>query len=180
MSTTMTISKKICLMGDFAVGKTSLVRRFVDRQFSDKYLSTVGVKISRKLIELTSNYSSDPLSLQLLIWDLEGSTRFKAIASSYLQGARGAIIVADVSRQETLDRVPEHIKNYQAINPTGLIIVALNKADLFDQEKLKRLVDLVQVVEQDNVLSICLTSAKTGENIEKIFEILAEKLLEHP
>jgi GTPase SAR1 family protein len=69
-----------------------LIRRFVDRQFSDQYLSTVGVKISRKLVE--------SVNLQLLIWDLEGHTKFKGITPSYLQGASGAVVVADVSRIE--------------------------------------------------------------------------------
>jgi small GTP-binding protein len=82
------ISKKICLVGDFGVGKTSLIRRFVDRQFSDEYLSTVGVKISRKTLELEGVRQQDQLNLQLLIWDLEGHTKFKAIAPSYLQGIR--------------------------------------------------------------------------------------------
>ena len=68
-----TISKKICLIGDYGVGKTSLIRRFVDRQFSDKYLSTVGVKISRKSVEATDSQQQKKLKLQLLIWDLECS-----------------------------------------------------------------------------------------------------------
>ena len=92
------ISKKICMVGDFSVGKTSLIRRFVDRQFSDKYLSTVGVKISRKAVELEGG-EGDKKTIQLLIWDIEGQTKFKAIAPSYLQGSKGVIIVADVSRQ---------------------------------------------------------------------------------
>ncbi|MEO1762587.1 MAG: GTP-binding protein, partial [Cyanobacteria bacterium J06629_18] len=78
-----TISKKICLIGDFGVGKTSLIRRFVDRQFSDKYLSTVGVKISRKSVEVTDSKQGKNLNLQLLIWDIEGSTKFKGISASY-------------------------------------------------------------------------------------------------
>ena len=85
------VSQKICLIGDFGVGKTSLIRQFVDRQFSDKYLSTVGVKISRKLVSinnLSDNTPVDLKQLQLIIWDIEGSTRFKAIAPSYLQGAK--------------------------------------------------------------------------------------------
>ncbi|NEN93649.1 MAG: GTP-binding protein, partial [Okeania sp. SIO3H1] len=90
------ISKKICLVGDFGVGKTSLIRKFVDRQFSDQYLSTVGVKISRKKVDLPKIEVEKNNFLQLLIWDLEGHTKFKAIAPNYLKGASGAIVVADV------------------------------------------------------------------------------------
>ncbi len=82
-----TISKKMCLIGAFGVGKTSLIRRFVDRQFSDQYLSTVGVTISRKLVDFQEPPTKN---LQLLSWDLEGSTNFKAIAPSDLQGAQAA------------------------------------------------------------------------------------------
>ena len=86
------ISKKICMVGDFGVGKTSLIRRFVERQFNDKYLSTVGVKISRKTVELAEVKQQDKLSVQLLIWDIEGHTKFKAIAPTYLQVAAGAVL----------------------------------------------------------------------------------------
>ena len=110
------ISKKICLVCDFGVGKTSLIRRFVERQFSDQYLSTVGVKIFRKNLELLGVKQQEKLNLQLLIWDLEGHTKFKAIAPTYLQGASGALIVADVTRQETLELMPpfhgERMRSY--------------------------------------------------------------------
>jgi GTPase SAR1 family protein len=82
-----TVSRKIGLVGDFGVGKTSLIRQFVERQFDDRYLSSVGVKISRKFVELPTQSGQPEHDLQLVIWDIEGQTRFKAIAPSYLQGA---------------------------------------------------------------------------------------------
>ncbi|MEO0836337.1 MAG: ADP-ribosylation factor-like protein, partial [Cyanobacteria bacterium J06642_3] len=91
-----TISKKICLLGDFNVGKTSLVRRFVEDTFSDRYLTTVGVKISRK--SMTVSTEQDIHQVNLLVWDLEGNTKFKSITPSYLKGASGSIIVADLTR----------------------------------------------------------------------------------
>ena len=81
-----TISKKICLVGDFSVGKTSLIRRFVDRQFSDQYLSTVCVKISKKLIDATSLKLPEGDKFQLMVWDIEGRTDYKPIDVSYLRG----------------------------------------------------------------------------------------------
>ena len=165
-----TISKKICMVGDFGVGKTSLIRRFVDRQFSDQYLSTVGVKISRKLV--------DSVNLQLLIWDLEGHTKFKGITPSYLQGASGAVVVADVSRLETVERLLEHVQLFSSINPKGTIVVALNKSDLVDEEKLAKLTQLVPVHDCERVVKIYPTSAKTGVYVDDIFQKLAEKSLE--
>ncbi|HBB30323.1 MAG TPA: GTP-binding protein [Cyanobacteria bacterium UBA8803] len=163
------ISKKICLVGDFGVGKTSLIRRFVDRQFSDQYLSTVGVKISRKVVE--------SVNLQLLIWDLEGHTKFKAIAPSYLQGSSGAVIVADISRMETVERLSEHVQLFLSVNPKGAIVIALNKADLSDREKLEYLVQMVQTQELKQVSGLYLTSAKTGAFVDEIFQQLAGKIL---
>lgn len=168
----------MCLVGDFGVGKTSLIRRFVDRQFSDQYLSTVGVKISRKNIELLGVKQQETLDLQLLIWDLEGHTKFKAIAPSYLQGASGAVIVADVSRQETIDRIPDHLQLFASVNPKGSVIIALNKSDLVDEDKLAKLLELVQDLAQEQTLGIYTTSAKTGKDVDVIFQKLAYKMVE--
>lgn len=171
------VSRKICLLGDFGVGKTSLIRRFVDRQFSDQYLSTVGVKISRKLVESTTLETQQPFSLQLLIWDIEGSTKFKAVSSSYLQGAKGVIVVGDMTRQETLSRLTEHLQHFFTINPAGSAIVALNKSDLIEPEKLEKLLLKFQFTERENVLATYLTSAKTGENVDAIFQLLVQHLI---
>lgn len=173
-----TVSKKICMVGDFGVGKTSLIRRFVERQFSDQYLSTVGVKISRKTVELANVKQQEKLNLQLLIWDLEGHTKFKAIAPTYLQGSGGAIIVGDFSRQETLDRIPEHIQLFLSVNPKGLIVVALNKSDLVDEEKLSKLLLNYQFQDQQRVLATYATSAKTGIYVDEIFDKLAYRMIE--
>lgn len=163
------ISKKVCIIGDFGVGKTSLIRRYVDRQFSDQYLSTVGVKISRKLM-------SQPL-LQVLIWDIEGSTKFKAIAPTYLQGAKGAVIVADVSRSETIDHLPSHIDSFLSVNPQSFVALALNKADLLKAEQVDELLQPVQRLNQPQVIATQITSAKTGESVDRMFEILAHYLI---
>ncbi len=163
------ISKKICLVGDFGVGKTSLIRRFVEQQFSDQYLSTVGVKISRKTLE--------SVNLQMLIWDLEGHTKFKAIAPTYLQGGSGAVIVADVTRQETVERITDHIKLFLSVNPKGSIVLALNKSDLVEDEKLTKLTHLVQLQYSEQVLGVYQTSAKTGLYVDEIFNKLGQSIM---
>lgn len=163
------ISKKICLVGDYGVGKTSLIRRFVDRQFSDRYLSTVGVKISRKLVE--------SVNLQLLIWDIEGHTKFKGIAPSYLQGASGAVVVGDLSRLETIERLSEHVQLFLSINPKGSLVIALNKSDLIDTEERDRLTQQVQLQEWERVVGIYQTSAKTGSHVDEMFQQLACQMI---
>jgi small GTP-binding protein len=174
------ISKKICLVGDFGVGKTSLIRRFVERQFSDQYLSTVGVKISKKTLDLQVGEEQKNQNLQLMIWDLEGHTKFKAIAPSYLQGASGALVVGDVTRQETIDRIPEHINLFFSVNAKGFIILALNKSDLVDEEKLQKLEQLLQSSQQERLLAIYQTSAKNGLNVDEIFQKLASRIIAPP
>ncbi|MEM8640282.1 MAG: Rab family GTPase [Cyanobacteria bacterium P01_G01_bin.54] len=163
-------AKKVCLVGDFSVGKTSLIRRFVDNQFSDEYLSTVGVKLSRKLVELPVA----DLAVELLIWDIEGQTQFKAIAPSYLQGAKGAIIVGDVKRPDTLEHLSNHLDLFFKINPKGRAIVALNKADLVTPDTSQKLLENYTFnADYPQVLATYTTSAKTGQDVNAIFHELA-------
>ena len=172
------ISKKICLVGDFGVGKTSLIRKFVDRQFSDQYLSTVGVKISRKKVDLPKTEVEKNNFLQLLIWDLEGHTKFKAIAPRYLQGASGAIVVADVTRQETIENLSERLELFLSVNPKSVAILALNKSDLVDAEIINQLLSKFEHQEDERVIATYSTSAKTGDNVDDIFHKLSYRMLE--
>ena len=111
-------------------GEDQLVRRYVDRQFSDAYLSTVGVKISRKVVALPDAVAGGPAEIQLVLWDIEGLTNPRIATPSYLTGAHGAVVVGDVSRPATTDAVRNHIDLFLKINPKGLVVVALNKFDL--------------------------------------------------
>ncbi len=169
------ITKKICLLGDFNVGKTSLIRRFVEDKFSDRYLSTVGVKVSRKSFKVKAEFSLHLLNL--LIWDLEGNTKFKSITPSYLKGASGAIIVADLARTNTLSSINQHIDLFLQVNPQGTIAIALNKADLVPQEKLEKLIELHSDRDRDLVLKAYPTSAKTGKNVSNMFATLSKSLV---
>jgi small GTP-binding protein len=173
------ISKKICLVGDFNVGKTSLIRWFVDRQFSDQYLSTVGVKISRKNVDLDELAGQKNVQVQLLIWDLEGSTKFKAIAPTYLQGSKGVIIVADLTRAETIEHIQDHIQLFLSMNPKGQIIVALNKSDLLDEAKIAKMMASYPL-DSEKIVGVYNTSAKTGKNVDEIFHNLTKKMMENP
>jgi len=170
------ITKKICLLGDFSVGKTSLIRRFVEGKFNDEYLSTIGVKISRKSLEV--KMKDDLYRLNFLLWDLEGNTKFKSITPSYLKGAVGAIIVADLSRPNTLSSLSQHIDLYFKVNNQGVIIIALNKADLISPEKLTKLTQAYMLGDSNKVVATYITSAKSGDKVEEMFIQLATNIIE--
>jgi len=156
------IRKKILLLGDFSVGKTSLVRRYVDGSFADKYLTTIGVKISKKLCTI------EGVECELLIWDVEGSTPSKKISLGYYRGASGAIFVTDVTCKETLENLQAHKDVFLTENPNATFVTAYNKADMLSEVARENI-----VLEDDTFL----TSAKDDENVEALFVKLVEKML---
>ena len=158
------------MLGDFAVGKTSLVRRFVEGKFDDRYLSTIGVKISRRLVELPER-----MPVNLLVWDLAGSEEFTGVQSSYLQGASGALLVCDLTRLGTFDVLDTYARRMREINPRAVLAIAGNKVDLEGQREItsKKLAELA-----DAIGAIWfVTSAKTGDGVEKAFGDMAERIL---
>lgn len=166
------LQKKICLLGAFAVGKTSLVMRYVDSIFSDKYHTSVGVKIDKKQLTV------DEQDVTLMIWDLAGQDDLTRLRTSYLRGAAGFIVVADGTRPFSVDTAINMYK--EALEYTGDIpfIVALNKSDLQDDEKWQ--VDPKQLSTlEDYGAEIVLTSAKNDENVEVIFHKLTRKMLDN-
>lgn len=169
-----TISKKVCLLGDFAVGKTSLVRRFVYDLFDEKYISTIGVKVSRKTVAVPTEDGA-VVELTMMLWDLAGSEDFSQIRGSYMRGAAGAILVCDLTRPETLANLDGYLADLRQVSPLALTIVVANKSDSPDQPLL-----LSQVKEGAARLGAkCfVTSARTGENVEDIFRHLGRILVE--
>ncbi len=162
------IQKKICMVGVFATGKTSLVQRFVYSIFSDRYLTTVGVKIDRKEIQLGDQ------NVTLMLWDLEGRDGTRDVNASYVRGAHAVIYVVDGTRRDTLDGTFEiHTK---VRNSLGEIpsIVALNKTDLAGEWKLNSSDE--KAVGEAGLHQI-RTSAKTGEGVEETFRWVAEATL---
>ena len=163
------IASKVCIVGDFAVGKTSLTERFVRNHFSEKYLTTVGVKIDTKEIRL------DDLELtrKLVIWDVAGTDRFGAAEFAYLRGAAGYLYVADGTRPATIDAALA--LRDQAIELYGqrTALLLINKRDLDEQWRVsdERLDAL-----SDGFDGLCLTSAKSGENVEAAFVQLADTI----
>ena len=118
------IQKKICMLGAFAVGKTSMVQQFVSSLFSEKYLTTVGVKIDKKVLEVAGR------TVTLMIWDLAGEDQFQKIQSSYLRGTSGYLLVVDGTRRNTLEAAFEiQGRIEREIGPVPFVLI-VNKIDL--------------------------------------------------
>jgi small GTP-binding protein len=162
------IQKKICLLGGFGVGKTSLVSRYVHSMFSDKYLTTVGVKIDKKSVAV------DQHEVDLVIWDIYGEDDFQKVRLSYLRGASGYLLVVDGTRPATLDTALA--LQVSAENTIGRVpfIMLVNKADLSDEWQIRP-----ELLDQyaGRGWSVMKTSAKTGDHVEEAFANLARAML---
>lgn len=165
--------KKACLIGDFFVGKTSLVRRFVEGRFDERYLSTIGVKVNRKQIQLGKPL--DTVQLNLLLWDIAGGNGRETIAAQYLRGSAGAVVVCDLSRRETLEGMRWHAQSFLEINPTGAMVFIGNKADLVETRE----VTTTQLAALASEFSCPYfeASAKTGQSVEEFFMQLGSMVL---
>ncbi len=170
----ITVSKKVCLLGDFAVGKTSLVRRLVHSIFEDKYLATIGVKVSRKSLTLSDERGA--VEMNLMLWDLAGSEEFTRMRTSYLRGAAGAVLVCDLTRPETLPALNGYVNALRDINSQIALIVAANKCDLEDQRQLP--LQEIEDFAANLGTPFYLTSAKDGTAVTTLFEHLCTLLLQ--
>lgn len=162
------VQKKICLLGDFAVGKTSLIRRYVEERFDESYLSTIGVHMSRKRMERDTHF------LDFFIWDLVGGEDFHKIGRNYLLGAAGALIVCDLTRPETLPKLAYYAEQIRIVNETAALIFIGNKVDLNEERAVSD--EALGQVLAPFASSFLLTSAKTGENVDHAFYQLADAL----
>ena len=149
---------KICVLGDFAVGKTSTIERFVNNHFSDKYLTTIGVKVD------TKEMSVDGIDLKLIIWDLAGTDSFKEIDLAYLRGAAGYVLVADGTRSQTISSAQNLQKQVEAECGELPCVFLVNKSDLKSSWEVT---DRVLESLQHSFAEVFVTSAKTGDVVEE-------------
>jgi len=158
---------KVCLVGAFAVGKSSLARRFVSDVFSDRYLTTIGVRIEKRGLEV------DGEPLRLVVWDIHGEDRFQSVDELYLRGAAGIALVVDPTRPETAAAAAVLSHRARKAAPDASQILLLNKCDLA--------ADWVPEAEEAagdiEVLGLHRVSAKTGEGVEGAFTELARSML---
>lgn len=155
------------MLGATGVGKTSLVRRFVESLFSERYQATIGVKIDRRMVEI------DGTQVSLLLWDLQGEDDLQRVRLSYLRGASGLLYVADGTRPETLDTV----RSIQAAATETIgevpSLLLLNKSDLGTAWVLD---DATVATRGPSGLSVLRTSARDGSNVDAAFEQLARAM----
>lgn len=162
------VQRKVCMLGATAVGKTSLVRRYVESIFSEKYQATIGVKIDRKLVELGET------TVSLLLWDLQGEDDFQRVRLSYLRGASGLIYVADGTRPETL--LTTRSLRAEAEETVGDVpsLLLLNKSDMAEAWALD---DAYLETNGPTGLPVLRTSARSGERVDDAFLQLVHRML---
>jgi small GTP-binding protein len=165
------IQKKICMLGDFAVGKTSLVQRYVYNLFSDSYMSTIGVNICRKELTL-----SNDVVVRLLIWDLAASEKFNGTRTSYLKGTAGALLVCDLTRPQTLHNLSKYYQRLREVSPQTTVFILGNKSDLLLEEI--KTINQIAVKASEYNIPYGITSAKTGEGVENAFINLVDGMIQ--
>lgn len=158
-------SKKIVILGHFGVGKTSLVRQFVESAFSEDYLVTVGVHVKKKTVLQDTN------EINLIIWDIEGNTSIDKARESYLLGTHGFIYVFDVTHPETYEHIASEMKFLSTKYPTIPVCIVGNKADLFTEEFTP------EFFKDEHFKECFFTSAKTGKNVAETFQEIASQTI---
>jgi small GTP-binding protein len=162
------LQKKICMLGSFSVGKTSLVRRFVESIFSDVYQTSIGVKLNKKVVRVNNQ------DVTLVLWDIHGEDVYQKIHMSYLRGMSGYLLVTDGTRRQTLEDALA--LNQRVIQEAGKVpaILVLNKSDLVDRWEIDSARESELAAAGWTILH---TSAKTGASVEEVFSQLAAATL---
>lgn len=165
MNTLKTVSKKVILLGHFGVGKTSLVRQFITQKFSEEYQTTIGVKVDKKVVEIKDHL------LTMILWDIEGGVVQTHLPQSYFMGAHGIIFVFDLLRPGTWADMESQLQYFRDLLPKASLRIIGNKKDLLDEIQLR------EFEQQFAGKYDYLSSAKTGENVEELFEALGLDML---
>ena len=170
---------KICLIGENRVGKTSLIRRFVHNSFEDKYLTTIGTKITMKEIKGYHLKNGIWINAYLIIWDIIGQQSFRQLFSeAYFKGVNGIIAVCDITRKDTLLELNNWMETARHHGGEEVPTMFLgNKSDLVDKQQLD-LDDIGKFASYYDDTEAFLTSAKTGENVKPAFKTLCKFILE--
>ena len=171
------VIKKISLIGDPCVGKTSLIRRYVQDEFSDKYITTLGAKSTKKDLQISGESigQNDDFNLTLMIWDMVGQQKMIDIVRRYAKNSDGALVVADITSEDIFKRLRSWSQFMVNINGFIPILFLLNKVDLVDRDE----VDLgaFESLCQRYQSKILFSSAKDGENVEMAFHMIGARMI---
>ena len=161
---------KILVLGDSAVGKTSLSLQYVENYFPESYISTIGVEYKNKPVKLNNT------NILLQIWDTCGQERYKSLSKTFMKGADGILFVYDISNKQTFDHIKDWIMESQSSNNEFKKIIVGNKIDL-PPERRKVSQEVLTKYSNDKKIQGIETSAKSGENVEKAFLMLTKLII---
>ena len=167
------VKAKVCLVGDIAVGKSSLIKRFVLDGFDDRYIATIGTKVTKKSLNVT--WRGKPAMMDLVIWDIMGEKGFRQLLKeSYFEGAHGVLAVCDLTRRDTLSDLYGWINLVEANCPNVPYVFLGNKVDLAGKVVVQES-ELAAVAEPRGSPWV-MTSARSGHGVEHAFQGLAERV----
>ncbi|PTB40023.1 hypothetical protein M441DRAFT_141896 [Trichoderma asperellum CBS 433.97] len=177
------IAKLVCI-GDSGCGKSSLTIRLCEGRFSAHHDVTIGVEFGSRIVPPPRDTSNTPQKhMKLSLWDTAGQETYKSVTRSYFRGASGALLVFDLSRKATFQHATDWLNDLRQIAEPDIVIVLVgNKADLTQQEDNKREVTREEAEEwakRNGILEYVETSAKSGENVEKAFMRVAERIYQN-
>ncbi len=177
MTETRHLKSKICLVGEKAVGKTSLIRRYVLNMFEEQYVTTIGTRVSKKEARVFLPEQDTLVDVDMQIWDIMGEKGFRELLKeAYFYGANGILAVADLTRRKTLDDLDDWIDGVEQIVGKVPLLIAVNKSDLVSGAQYGEK-DVEQVARAFEC-SFLMTSAKSGENVEEAFRRISQLVTE--
>lgn len=169
------VIKKLCLLGDPAVGKTSLIRKYIHNVFDDTYITTIGTKVTKKEILLPgASPDGRDMLMTMLMWDILGQREHSKLHAIFYQGAEGAMVACDITRMDTVRNLRIWIESFRAVVGPMPIILLINKTDLLDPETFDK--TEIEKISKDYGASYLFTSAKDGKNVELAFQTFATNL----
>jgi small GTP-binding protein len=166
------MARKVVVIGDPAVGKTSLIKRFVQDVFDDRYLNTIGAKVMKKELGVNRPDTGEIVDLKLILWDIAGQETFETVKKAYYRGASGAIVVCDMTRKETMEHLHKWIENLFDVSDVVPMIIICNKSDLAEDAQFDS--STVEGEYAPYGAPVFTTSAKAGENVEQAFHELGK------
>lgn len=162
--------KKVVLLGEPSVGKTSVMRRFVENSFDEAYLSTIGSNVNKKTVTLYDD-NGGYKSVRMMIWDIAGDKACDSLKRAYFRGAHAGIIVCDITSERTFHAIPRWIESIIEVVGKVPIIIIGNKCDL-EEFRTVEYDDLIEMADRYG-FKVFQTSARTGENVEMVFHLIA-------